>query len=126
MKEIKIKNNVKIRKTLHHSSYSSKNSQQSTQSKWSKLALLAFAHCFSSTNRSSKNAKNLGIFDNFLTACTRAYYFPRNHGLDPPYVAVFPDPSLKSARENSSALESRVLHNNTLLLSYKRTFSDKM
>ena len=32
-----------------------------------------------------------------------------NHGPDPPYVAVFPDPSvagsLKSARENSSALD---------------------
>ena len=42
----------------------------------------------------------------------KKYYFPRNYGLDPPYVAVFPDPSvagsLKSARENSSALESRV------------------
>ena len=63
---------IKIRKTLHHSSYSSKNSQQSTV-KMVKTALLAFAHCFSSTNRSSKNAKILGIFDNFLTACTRAY-----------------------------------------------------
>ena len=118
MKEIKIKINLKIRKTLHHSSYSSKNSQQSTVNslqstvKIVKTALLAFAHCFSSTNRSSKNAKILGIFDNFLTACTRAYYFPRNYGPDTPYVAVFPDPSvagsLKSARENSSALESRV------------------
>ena len=45
-----------------------------------------------------------------------SHYFPRNHGPDPPYVAVFPDPSeagsLKSARENSSALlESRVPKN---------------
>ena len=51
----------------------------------------------------------------------KPYYFPRNHGPDPPYVAVFPDPlvadSLKSARENSSALESRVTKARPALMS---------
>ena len=51
------------------------------------------------------------FFDEILMIAFKKY-FPRNYGPDPPYVAVFPDPSvagsLKSARENSSALESRV------------------
>ena len=51
------------------------------------------------------------FFDEILMIALKN--FPRNHGPDPPYVAVFPDPSvagsLKSARENSSALESRVV-----------------
>ena len=52
------------------------------------------------------------FYEILMVALKKYYYFPRNYGPDPPYVAVFPDPSvaasLKSARENSSALESRV------------------
>ena len=52
------------------------------------------------------------IFSRFFDEILVVALKKRIMGLDPPYVAVFSDPSvaifLKSVRENSSALESRV------------------